>query len=529
MRSIIFAIALLGCEARPMNAGHLPDPLEVILQSVVVCAEGETLPGIDVSYYQDRIDWDAVAGDGIRFAIVRVSDGVGFEDPEFDRNWAEARRVGIVRGVYQFFRPNQDPIDQADLLLRRMGPLQPGDLPPVIDVEATGDRSPAQVAAAIRIWIDHVEAELGMRPIIYSGLYFWRDNVQSDDFADYPFWIAQYGRECPDIPEPWVRWAFFQTSSTGRIAGIEGNVDTNLFNGGLAEFDGFVGREPVCGDGYCSGGEAYATCAEDCPICEPVPAAGRVVEEDELCFALHGPAGGWRRVAGGSGGSMIWTHAVDGETANWAAWNFDLAEAGRYRLSVFTPGPHNESQQALYTVAHAGVVDEVRLDQSADTGWQVLGEYAFEAGADQSLRLEDGTGEPLAGMVQIVFDAVKLERLDLAPDAGPGPDAAAPRIDAAQPPPEDSGAMSQDVSTSEGADLSGGEADGSGPQADAAGPGFDVVDAGKDGASASPMSPNLGGRGTASFAGGCAMAPSPAPFAVCALLLYRRSRRRSLP
>ena len=71
---------------------------------------------------------------------------------------------------------------------------------------------------------------------------------------------------------------------------------------------------------------------------------------------------------------MIWTHAVDGETANWAAWNFDLADAGRSRLSVFTPGPHNESQQALYTVAHAGVVDEVRLDQSADTGWQVLGE-----------------------------------------------------------------------------------------------------------------------------------------------------------
>ncbi|MCS6798188.1 MAG: hypothetical protein NZ898_06625 [Myxococcota bacterium] len=225
------------------------DPIAANEQYARICADGPTLPGIDVSHWQGRIDWDAVAGAGIRFAFIRVSDGTGTMDREFHRNWPEARRVGIVRGVYQFFRPNQDPIAQADLLLDRIGTLEPDDMSPVIDVEVTGDRTASQIVAAMRAWIDRVEAATRRRVIIYTAPYFWRTSVgNSDAFASNPLWIANWGVRCPDVPEPWSDWAFWQTSDSGRVAGISGNVDTNEFDGTPERLRGFgtVGCTPRC-------------------------------------------------------------------------------------------------------------------------------------------------------------------------------------------------------------------------------------------------------------------------------------------
>ena len=48
----------------------------------------------------------------------------------------------------------------------------------------------AQTIAAVGAWIDHVEAATGVKPIIYTGRYFWQDNVGTDEFADHPLWIA---------------------------------------------------------------------------------------------------------------------------------------------------------------------------------------------------------------------------------------------------------------------------------------------------------------------------------------------------
>jgi len=200
---------------------------------LVACADGPTVDGIDVSYHNGTINWDAVADSGIEFAFIRVSDGIYIEDPQFERNWSEARRVGIVRGVYQFFRPQFDPIAQADLLLDKMGTLEDGDLPPVIDVERDGELSPSQVTARIHQWVDHVEAATGRTPIIYTGYYIWRDDVGSNAFANHPLWIAQYGPVCPNIPDAWSRWTFFQTTDRGTVPGIQSMVDMDLFNGDI--------------------------------------------------------------------------------------------------------------------------------------------------------------------------------------------------------------------------------------------------------------------------------------------------------
>lgn len=206
-----------------------------------VCAHGATVPGIDVSVYQGTIDWTRVKADGIQYAFIRVSNGTGTPDTRFDANWAGARAAGVRRGVYQYFRPSQDPVAQADLLLSRMGTLLPGDLPPVIDVEATDGASRVEMVAAVQKWLDRVEAGVGRKPIIYSGLYFWRDMVGGGaEFADYPLWIPQYGPTCPTLPPPWTDWVFFQYSSTGSVDGITGNVDMDTFNGDAAALDAFA-------------------------------------------------------------------------------------------------------------------------------------------------------------------------------------------------------------------------------------------------------------------------------------------------
>lgn len=200
------------------------------------CADGATLRGIDVSKYQGDIDWGRVRNAGIEFAFIRVSDGTATLDPKFNRNWANAKAAGVVRGAYQFFRPSQDPIAQANRLIAAVGELQATDLPPVIDVEVTGGLSATAVRSKIDRWIVHVERELGRRPIIYSGSYFWRDRVRGGAaYEKHPFWIAQYTSLCPRLPSPWRRWAFWQNSDEGRVTGIVGPVDTNFFNGTRAQ------------------------------------------------------------------------------------------------------------------------------------------------------------------------------------------------------------------------------------------------------------------------------------------------------
>jgi lysozyme len=203
-------------------------------QEQKICPNPVTVEGIDVSYYQANINWTKVANSGRKFAIARVSDGF-FNDPDFEINWAGIKNAGLIRGAYQFFRPGKDAAAQADLVIEKVGLLGPGDLPVTLDVEATDGQSAATITAKIHTWIDKVEAGTGKKPIIYTGKYFWNDNVVSADFADYPLWIAAYGPPCPDTPIPWNKWAMWQYSSTGSVPGISGNCDLDIFNGTFEE------------------------------------------------------------------------------------------------------------------------------------------------------------------------------------------------------------------------------------------------------------------------------------------------------
>lgn len=277
--------------------------LGMVVMTVPVPAHAEVCPGpvvidgIDVSYWQQNIDWAKVKASGKKYAIMRAAHAMKV-DTKFDYNWKECHAKGLHCGVYQFFEPAEDPIAQADLMLGMMGKLQPGDLPPVIDVESSVGASPTQLADAVAKWIARVEKATGVKPIIYSGAYFWEGNVKSNAFKAYPLWHPQYtSASCPTIASPWTTWHFWQHSSTGSVSGISGNVDLNRWNGDAAALASFAIQPAGCSPG-CQGNVAVqASCAKsDC-------AAGKCVSDSlgVRCIDSSCPALGKAKVCTASG------------------------------------------------------------------------------------------------------------------------------------------------------------------------------------------------------------------------------------
>lgn len=253
--SLWLCSALVGCGADSVES----ESIDESEQALTVCAKGVTVEGIDVSVWQGAINWQSVKNSGITFGIARVSYGTSV-DSWFDDNWNGMKSVGMVRGAYQFFLPQQDAIAQADVMLNAMGQLGAGDLPPVVDVEDTGGQSKATIVSKLKQWCQHIEAATGKKPIIYTGKYFWQDNVSSFDFGGYPLWIPNYSNSCPNLPDNyWTDWVIFQYTSTGSVPGISGNVDRNKFNGSLADLQAYAQGGPDYAAKFVSQSFPYAS------------------------------------------------------------------------------------------------------------------------------------------------------------------------------------------------------------------------------------------------------------------------------
>jgi GH25 family lysozyme M1 (1,4-beta-N-acetylmuramidase) len=220
------------------------EPLDTASVESEICASGSTVEGIDVSRYQGTINWGGVGTSGKKFAIIQAGRGTS-PDPEFARNWAGAKANGIIRGTYLRFFPDQSLTAQANILIQANATAVDGDLPPMLDVEDRGSTSPSRLASLVKDLVAKVKAGTGRTPIIYTGYYFWKDYVQSTAFGEHPLVIANYGTSCPMIPAGWNRWTVHQYSSTGRVAGISGNVDLDRFNGTMTQLRALTGGAPV--------------------------------------------------------------------------------------------------------------------------------------------------------------------------------------------------------------------------------------------------------------------------------------------
>ena len=98
--------------------------------------------------------------------------------------------------------------------------------------------------------MDRVQAATGRVPIIYTGKYFWNDNVGSGDFAGNPLWLAAYVSPCPSTPGAWGGWSMWQYNDNGSIPGIAGNVDVDIFNGTIDQLDALASPPNQAPIGY---------------------------------------------------------------------------------------------------------------------------------------------------------------------------------------------------------------------------------------------------------------------------------------
>lgn len=193
--------------------------------------------GIDVSRYQSLIAWEQVsemevAEIKIGFAFIKATEGVGNSDPQFARNWRRTRNNNMVRGAYHFFIGSKDGRLQAENFIKRVD-LESGDLPPVLDVEQRNGVSKAQLRREVKEWLDIVENHYKVKPIIYTNVDFYKQNL-GEEFDDYPLWVAHYYEQ----RQPRIKrdWHFWQHSDRGRVSGITQPVDFNVFRGDSADF-----------------------------------------------------------------------------------------------------------------------------------------------------------------------------------------------------------------------------------------------------------------------------------------------------
>lgn len=219
---------------RPSSAGNLS-----------VCKDPNVTMGIDVSPWNPNINWSRVKIAGKNFAFIKATEGNNYISPTYAGDWAATKANGIVRGAYHFFRPGQDPVQQAQLFLQNIGTQEADDMPAMFDWEVTDGVSPSVQIQRALTWLTLVENATGKTPVIYTGPSFWNSLGNPTAFNKYPLFIANYQINCPLVPAPWSKWTFWQYG-TFAVDGVPSAVtDSNYFNGTLDDLKAFARRRSM--------------------------------------------------------------------------------------------------------------------------------------------------------------------------------------------------------------------------------------------------------------------------------------------
>ena len=236
------------------GCGQLPNVTARSSSEGVTQCSADVVEGIDVSDAQGPVDWAAVRSSGIAFAYLKASQGTYYLSDVFPGNWSNARAAGVVRGAYHFFDPREDGATQAQTFLAAMGTLEPGDLPPALDLECPDGNSvclgfyggsgatPAwEIEARVRDFLSTVAEATGREPVVYTfGSYFSGNGIDASTFTHAPLWIADWdGGSCLSVPAPWSAAKIWQYADTGWVPGA-GTVDHDRFLGTMEDLQAFA-------------------------------------------------------------------------------------------------------------------------------------------------------------------------------------------------------------------------------------------------------------------------------------------------
>ena len=215
--------------------------------------------GVDLSFWQGHIHWDQLSlpcdEDGsvsgkipapynqrpVQFAFIRVTKSDSLVDSLYQKNYNEAKRLGIPCGAYHFLTDTVSGKAQAEFFLSHVK-FKPGALPPVLDVEID---SPNIVTKANE-WLEIVESKCGVKAIIYSNMHVYTTWIKDDPILNTrDLWLAKTKGEIPNEPN----CRFWQFTHEGHVWGIIDNVvDINMFNGTQEQLDEYIQKNGIKGN-----------------------------------------------------------------------------------------------------------------------------------------------------------------------------------------------------------------------------------------------------------------------------------------
>lgn len=192
--------------------------------------------GIDVSRYQEKIDWEEVAKDDVEYAFIRVgirgyTEGDITEDPNFESNIKGALRNNVEAGVYFFTQATsvEEAKEEAEFVLDTIEPYNV-TYPVVLDVEAVSakDARAADLTKEERTEYAIAFCEMikgaGYTPMIYGNLKTFLIMLDIEQLEEYDKWIAQYDTKIY-FPYDFKIW---QYTDEGNVSGIQTDVDINI-------------------------------------------------------------------------------------------------------------------------------------------------------------------------------------------------------------------------------------------------------------------------------------------------------------
>lgn len=220
------AAVLLACIAVLVFAALVP-------ARAIPPSGGRQYRGIDISEFQGEIDFEEVRRSGIEAVYIRVGAG-DYTDEYFAENYERAKAAGLKIGFYHYVtaRSVEEGRRQARFFASLAAGREP-DMRLAMDFEYFGSLSVSQINAISEAYLDELTALTRREAVIYSDLSNAR-NIFSRALAEkYPLWAAQYGADEPSANGKWREWVGFQYTDEGRVGGIYGNVDRNIFTEGI--------------------------------------------------------------------------------------------------------------------------------------------------------------------------------------------------------------------------------------------------------------------------------------------------------
>jgi lysozyme len=210
-----------------------------LLLTAFAAAAGADPYGPDVANYQHPngapIAWSQVATEPDQhFAIIKATESTYYTNPYMASDAAQARAAGLTVGFYHFADPGSSPTAQADYFAGTIGRLTANELPPILDLEVTGQCgsascSAAQIVSWTHAFLSRLQTDTGRTPMIYTDPGFWNTDVRSSAFSAYPLWLADYTYNpfaAPTaMPLGWSSYALWQYTDTASIPGIQGQTD----------------------------------------------------------------------------------------------------------------------------------------------------------------------------------------------------------------------------------------------------------------------------------------------------------------